>query len=271
MTGWRDVLKIHPACELFPAMSPEELRVLGEDIKANGLTSPIVLWNEHRPSADGSISYDDTETSMLDGRNRLDAMEMVGMTITFDLLDGLRCDALDHVPQRNIYESDEIDPYDYAISANAHRRHLSTQQKSDLIAAVLRAKPERSDRSIAEQLKVSPTTVGKARAQLSSSGQLAEPGQGAAVFRRPGEKPGPIAAMDTGFRRYDEVSSCYLRLCGADYFTAEKLVGCRIEFSTRATIAPFFSVSARLVCHSGSAWNAFHFFSRSASDSHWSK
>src|SRR5204863_305472 len=44
-----------------------------------------------------------------------------------------------------------------------------------------------------------------------------------------------------------------------------------IEFSTRATIAPLFSVSARLVCHSGSAWNAFHFLSRSASDSHWSK
>ena len=40
---WRDVLSIHPACELFPPMSPDELRALGEDIKTNGLTSPIAL------------------------------------------------------------------------------------------------------------------------------------------------------------------------------------------------------------------------------------
>ena len=34
-----------------------------------------------------------------------------------------------------------------------------------------------------------------------------------------------------------------------------------------ATIAPSFSVSARLVIHSWSDWKAAHFFSRSASDS----
>ena len=30
---WRDVLQIHPAAELFPLMTPDELRALGEDIK----------------------------------------------------------------------------------------------------------------------------------------------------------------------------------------------------------------------------------------------
>jgi hypothetical protein len=29
--AWRDVLPIHPACELFPPMSPDELRALGEE------------------------------------------------------------------------------------------------------------------------------------------------------------------------------------------------------------------------------------------------
>ena len=40
---------------------------------------------------------------------------------------------------------------------------------------------------------------------------------------------------------------------------------------TFATIAPFFSVSARAFCHSGSAPNAFHFCSRSASEFHTTK
>ena len=51
------------------------------------------------------------------------------------------------------------------------------------------------------------------------------------------------------------------------YLTDENAVGGRSWFETLATIAPSFSVSARLACHSGSAWKAFHFFSRSASDS----
>jgi len=66
--SWRDHLKIHPAAELFPLMSEPELRELGEDIKAKGtIHHPIVLY----------------QGKLLDGRNRLDAMEMVGFD--FDL------------------------------------------------------------------------------------------------------------------------------------------------------------------------------------------
>jgi hypothetical protein len=39
-------------------------------------------------------------------------------------------------------------------------------------AEALKANPEKSDRSIAEEIGASPTTVGKAREELSSSGQL---------------------------------------------------------------------------------------------------
>lgn len=45
-TSWRDVLPIHPAAELFPLMSPDELRELGEDTKKGGLRSQIVLWQD---------------------------------------------------------------------------------------------------------------------------------------------------------------------------------------------------------------------------------
>jgi hypothetical protein len=66
-TSWRDHLPIHPTAELFPLMSESELRELGENIKANGLVSSIVLY----------------KGKLLDGRNRLDAMEMVGIKFGF--------------------------------------------------------------------------------------------------------------------------------------------------------------------------------------------
>jgi hypothetical protein len=43
-SSWRSALPIHPAAELSPRMSPDELRALGEDIVKSGLKSPIVLW-----------------------------------------------------------------------------------------------------------------------------------------------------------------------------------------------------------------------------------
>jgi hypothetical protein len=56
--SWRDVLPIHPAAELLPAMSETELRELGEDIKKNGLQAWVTLCNY------------DNKLCVLDGRNR---------------------------------------------------------------------------------------------------------------------------------------------------------------------------------------------------------
>src|SRR5262245_55299485 len=66
--SWRDVLPIHPAADLFPMMSPDELRALAEDIKKNGLRYPIVFC----------LADDGKGRLLLDGRNRLDAMELAG-------------------------------------------------------------------------------------------------------------------------------------------------------------------------------------------------
>ena len=41
--SWRDWLPIHPAAELFPPMSRDELKALGEDIKKNGLRSRVAV------------------------------------------------------------------------------------------------------------------------------------------------------------------------------------------------------------------------------------
>src|SRR5579862_1648098 len=51
------------------------------------------------------------------------------------------------------------------------------------------------------------------------------------------------------------------------YLTEEKAVGRRNALVMLAMIGPSFSLSSRALCQAGSAWNEFHFFSRSASDS----
>ena len=61
-SDWRSVIKVHPAADLFPMMSPEELRALGEDIKMNGLKVPPETWLD-----EGGTEW------LIDGRNRLDA------------------------------------------------------------------------------------------------------------------------------------------------------------------------------------------------------
>jgi hypothetical protein len=146
--SWRDVLPIHPAAELFPRMSESELRELGEDIKARGgIHFPIVVY----------------EGKLLDGRNRLDAMELVGLT--FDCTDKLNL----RVHRLN---RQETDPYEFVLSANLHRRHLTSEQKRDLIAKVLKAKPEASNATVAKQTKTTDKTVAKVRSKLESTSEI---------------------------------------------------------------------------------------------------
>ena len=62
----------HPACLLFPQLGKAELQELADDIKANGLRNPIVLYK-------GQI---------LDGRNRSCACEIAGVEPRFVEWDG---------------------------------------------------------------------------------------------------------------------------------------------------------------------------------------
>jgi hypothetical protein len=53
-------------------------------------------------------------------------------------------------------------------------RHLTAEQKRDLIAKLIKATPEKSNRQIAETVKVSPTTVGTVRAELEATGDVSK-------------------------------------------------------------------------------------------------
>jgi hypothetical protein len=148
------VLPVHAAAELFPRMSRDELLALGADIKANGLRSPVTIFHA-----------DVDRAELLDGISRLDAMEMAGIAIVKD-------GAID----RDMAECTDVDrntdPHAYVISVNIHRRRLTAEQRSDLIAKVIEANPEKSDRQIAEMVERDHKTVGKVRAVMEDVGRI---------------------------------------------------------------------------------------------------
>jgi hypothetical protein len=149
--SWRDFLTVHPAADLFPRMSEGELRELGENIKAHGLMSSIVLY----------------QGTLLDGRSRLDAMELVGIPLDWSDITKLGS-AILRLDERD----GRVDPYDFVVSANLHRRHLTLEQKRDLIAKLLKAKPEQSNVTVATQAKVDDKTVAKVRRELEATSEI---------------------------------------------------------------------------------------------------
>jgi hypothetical protein len=133
-------LEFHPIADLFPLMEGEEFDALVADIKAHGLREDIDLF----------------EDKILDGRNRYRACLAAGVVP--------RC----RVSTYRVHH----DPAAYVISRNIRRRHLTAEQKRDLIAKLLKAQPEKSDRQIAKQAKVDHHKVGKIRKEVEATGEV---------------------------------------------------------------------------------------------------
>jgi hypothetical protein len=160
---------------LFPLLAEAELQELGEDIKAHGMTMPVTLWvpGDYEPVG---TEADFAEVLLLDGRNRLDACEAVGLAVVDET--GKPTDLIpfaytfEKASTGQILSRKSTDPYEYAVSVNIRRRHLTTVQKHKLIATLLRSKPERSDRQTAELAQVDHKTVSKVRTGLRANGEI---------------------------------------------------------------------------------------------------
>ena len=138
---------LHPAAEMFPALSDPELDELTEDIRVNSLREAITLH------PDGSI---------LDGGNRQAACLRAGVEPQFTEWDGVGT------------------PEAFVISKNLKRRHLNVSQRA-MIAAKLATMcsgtrtdlepsaklPEVSIPQAAQQLSVGARSVKHARKVLS--------------------------------------------------------------------------------------------------------
>jgi hypothetical protein len=120
--GWREKYKVHPAADVFPMMSDAALADLGRDIKTNGLKHPICFFQTDL----------DEEAVLIDGRNRLEAMERAG-------IGGGYID-------KHYYSKG--DPVSHIIGLNIRRRHLSQQERSDLIVAAVKAGKEPRQRYV---------------------------------------------------------------------------------------------------------------------------
>jgi len=116
---------------------------------------------------------------LLDGRNRLDALETAGYHFSFKAVDrGGRLAWQAHKRDETVCLWVEVaytsDPEGLVLALNVHRRHLNSEQKRDVIAKLIAADPSKSDRQIAETAKVSPTTVGTVRAKMEPTVQTGQ-------------------------------------------------------------------------------------------------
>jgi hypothetical protein len=172
--SWRNDIPIHPAADLFPVLGETELVALGQDIVKNGLTSPIAITLvKNRPT-------------LIDGRNRLNAMELVGLRVTLErtntgawkllaqeqLDDGRWCGKALAGQAGATVTVVTGDVTEYVISANIHRRHLTTVQKREVIAEILKKDPTRSSNSIATLVKVDDKTVASVRRELEGRSEI---------------------------------------------------------------------------------------------------
>ncbi len=97
-------MNTHPAADLFPLMTDAELDALAGDIKEKGLIDPIV-------QLDGAV---------LDGRNRLRACEIAGVS-----------------PMFREWAGEGGSPIAYVASENVQRRHLTISQRAAIGAELI--------------------------------------------------------------------------------------------------------------------------------------
>lgn len=95
----------HEAADIFPAMSDDEFELFKKDIAENGLQTPIVTLPDGR---------------IIDGRHRWRA-----------------CMETRTKPRYQVHSGN---PWAYVISANLHRRHLSSSQRA-MVAARIAVRP----------------------------------------------------------------------------------------------------------------------------------
>jgi hypothetical protein len=109
-TPWKERFRVHWLADMFPMMPADEITDLAADIKANGLRKKIVLQG---------ASFEDA--LLLDGRNRLAALELAGIEVA---------------PEHCVIAESMADAVAYILSANAFRRHLTKEKRAALIIAV---------------------------------------------------------------------------------------------------------------------------------------
>jgi hypothetical protein len=121
----------------MPALGAEALAGLEVDIAERGIIVPVVV---------------DQHGRVLDGHHRRAIAERLGVDCPTEV--------------REV--ADDEDARQTALALNLARRHLSREERRELIAAECAARPGDSDRAISRRLSCSPSTVGAVRRPVSN-------------------------------------------------------------------------------------------------------
>lgn len=123
--------------QFLPPLTDDEYAALKADITENGVLVPIVY---------------DQNGDIIDGHHRAKIAAELGII---------------DVPTKTVEIDDEEHGRRLARVHNLARRHLSRQQRRQLIAEEITADPDRSDRAIGRLLGVDHKTVGSVRRELA--------------------------------------------------------------------------------------------------------
>ena len=130
--------------QVMPDMAQDEYDAMKEDIAERGVMVPIEF---------------DEGGNVLDGHHRLKICVELG---------------IEDYPKIVREGMSEPEKWTHARKLNMARRHLTREQRRDLIRAQIKDTPALSDRQIAKMLGVSNSTVGVIRHDLIEDGQVGE-------------------------------------------------------------------------------------------------
>jgi len=126
----------HPAADLFPMIEGKAWEDFKEDIRKNGFLESITLYR-------GQI---------LDGRNRYRAAIELGK--------------LDELGVAEFDDDHDFDPYQWVLSQNLHRRHLTESQRGMVAARLANIKHGENQHTL-EDRSIDPSTIKEASHTLS--------------------------------------------------------------------------------------------------------
>lgn len=144
LDDWRDV--IHPAALLLPRPTESDYQGLKASIEERGVLQPLATYIDNRG-----------ENWIIDGVSRLQIMLELNMEVVDQETNEWS------VPTNPYHEKNGDDPYAIALSLNIARRHLTIEQKRQIIRDLHEARPDLSDRALARMAGVSPHTVAAER------------------------------------------------------------------------------------------------------------
>jgi ParB-like chromosome segregation protein Spo0J len=143
---WREV--IHPAALVLPRPTESEYAELKTSIEQRGLLTPLTTFVD----AQG-------EHWLLDGVSRLQAL----VELNHQILNEDNTWAVKTTPY---YEEEGADPYEIALSLNVIRRHLTAEQRKEVVHTLRVERPGLTDRAVARLSGASTATVAAVRRQM---------------------------------------------------------------------------------------------------------